>query len=641
MKKTKKQTPKATSTDTAKGNKKLPAIKTFLNVWLALLVGLAGCMLYANTFRHGFVLDDYSVIIENRITRQGTAAIPEIFSTPYRSGYYLVSDELYRPVPKAIFAFFWQHFPENPTPGHSLNIFLFGLTGFVLYFFLFRIFKNRFAAFAASLLFMAHPIHTEVVANIKSVDEILSFLLCITAGVALLVYLDTAKKRFIACSALSYFIALLSKESSITFLVVFPLLAYFFKNGDEKQQAPVINRLLPIFVLGITALIFLVIRYNILVKVPHGDPSIADNLLMAAKNASDKFATAIFILGMYLKLLFFPHPLVFDYSYNQIPIVGIGNWGFIASLLIHLTLLVIAIVQFKRKTILSFFLLFYFISMSIYANIFIIIGSSFGERFLYTPSLSFVALAGFFISKLNMKQNQFTLFQFLNENKMGLGVVILITAAYGYKTVDRNQVWKNNYTLYSNDVKLSPNSTRTHYYLGNLLSKPEMTEGKDSLYIDSVRNVALSELEKSVAIYPKFGDAYNQMGMTWDRKKNFQKAMESYQKALATNEKNPIVFNNYATLFFNVGKYDEAFENFRMAIKLKPDYAEAYMNMGSTYGMQKKYDDALNCFFNAIKFDPSLAQAYYFAGITYRFKGDEVNAQAYLSKAHKLNPAKY
>ncbi len=612
-----------------------PANKSRLNILLALLVAITGFALYTNTLGHGFVLDDYSVINENRVTRQGTESIGTIFKTSYRSGYYLVNDELYRPVPKAIFATLWEMAPNNPYPGHLLNVLLYALTGFVLYFFLFRIFNNTFFAFAASVLFIAHPLHTEVVANIKSMDEILAFLSCILSGVFLFKYMDGKKTASIVLSCFLYSVALLSKESSITFLAVFPLLIYFFsKDGEKKNYMPVIHLLC-------TALIFLGIRHSVLKDVPNGLPSIADNLIMSAKIPGDKFATAVLILGMYLKLLFIPHPLVFDYSYNQIPVVGMSDGGFVMSLLVHVALLVIAVLQFRKNKILSFAILFYFISISIYTNIFLIIGSSFGERFLYIPLLGFAILAGYYLSRLNKKNIAANFSSFLSENKIGLLIVIAVCSAYGFKTVTRNEDWKSNYSLFSHDVNLSPNSTRTHYYYGNLLAKPEMVEGKDSIYTDSIRTLALNELEKSVAIFPKFGDAYNQMGMTWDRKKNYQKALESYQKAVGTNENNPMVYNNMATLYFNTGQYNEAFKMFEKAVKLKPDYAEAYMNMGSTYGSTKQYDNAISCFLKAIKLDPQLAQAYYFMGITYRFKGDENNAQAYIAKAHKLDPKKY
>src|SRR5206468_8941150 len=101
---------------------------------LGAFIAIAGFLLYANTLNFGYTLDDYSVIKENRLTRQGFHAIPEIFKTPYRYGYYFTQDELYRPIPKAMFAIEWALSPNSGTLGHWINVLLFAVTGFLLFF---------------------------------------------------------------------------------------------------------------------------------------------------------------------------------------------------------------------------------------------------------------------------------------------------------------------------------------------------------------------------------------------------------------------------------------------------------------------------------------------------------------------------
>src|SRR6185503_709919 len=112
------------------------------------------------------------------VVKQGTSSIPLIFKTSYRFGYRAGDDELYRPIPLAVFATLWQYFPDNPFPFHLVNVLLYALSAFVLYKVLRRIFAgyHSLLSFAATLLFIAHPLHTEVVSNIKSLDEIASFL---------------------------------------------------------------------------------------------------------------------------------------------------------------------------------------------------------------------------------------------------------------------------------------------------------------------------------------------------------------------------------------------------------------------------------------------------------------------------------
>src|SRR6185369_15456580 len=135
-----------------------------------------GILQYIQTAGYSFALDDYSAILENSVTKDGIHAIPTIFKTSYRFGYPLQGDELYRPLSKSVFAIFWSLAPNNPLPLHLLNIVLYAATGFLLFTTLCRFLpQNIYIAFFSSILFIAHPIHSEVVANIKSLDEILAF----------------------------------------------------------------------------------------------------------------------------------------------------------------------------------------------------------------------------------------------------------------------------------------------------------------------------------------------------------------------------------------------------------------------------------------------------------------------------------
>src|SRR4051812_4173864 len=85
---------------------------------LSVIVALLAIAEYIQTLGYSFALDDYSAIIENSVTRNGIHAIPTIFKTSYRFGYPIQGDELYRPIPKSIFAVLWSLFPNNPLPGH-------------------------------------------------------------------------------------------------------------------------------------------------------------------------------------------------------------------------------------------------------------------------------------------------------------------------------------------------------------------------------------------------------------------------------------------------------------------------------------------------------------------------------------------
>lgn len=612
--------------------KELSSSKT--GSWIpGLIIAVLGFILYSNTLHHSFTLDDYSAILENRLTKQGISAIPEIFKTSYRYGYYFTDDNLYRPIVKAMFAIEWGLSPNSAAPGHWMNVILYALTGFVLFRSLLKISSgNLLFSFITSALFITHPVHTEVVASIKSRDEIMAFLFSIWALERFIDYLRNKKIISLIVSTGLFSIALLSKESAITFLAIFPLTAWFF---TTEKPLSFFKGMLPLVVV---AGLFLLLRDHILGATMPSSFSVADNLLEAAKDPITKIATAVYILGLYLKILIFPHPLVFDYSYNQIPLVGAGNPGFIVSALIYSGMLIFAIAKLKSKNFFAFAILFYLVTLSVSSNLFITIGSSMGERFLYAPSLGFCMAIALFLIKIAPGVNSLDLREVLFRNKIIFPVLILLILGYSIKTYSRNPVWKDNFTLYSNDVLLSPNSTRTHYYLGNYLTKPEAWIGKSEQEKNTILKRGISELKRSVEIYPYFADPYTQMGVAYFKLNNLDSALVNYQKALKLNPNFATIHNNIGTIFFSRQQYEEALKSFNKAIELDPRYAEAYANAGSSYGMLKQYDRALTNLFSAVKWDPNYAQAYYFIGLTYRFKGDETNANIYLEKAYKLDP---
>src|ERR1051326_705048 len=142
---------------------------------LALIIAALAFLLYANTLGHQFTRDDYSAIKENTITKKGSSAIGEIVHTTYRSGWTGNDYELYRPLSKIVFALEWGFSPDDPQLGHFIHVVFYALSGFLLFYALSLYLNgNLLIAFLASSIFVAHPIHTEVGASIKSLDELLS-----------------------------------------------------------------------------------------------------------------------------------------------------------------------------------------------------------------------------------------------------------------------------------------------------------------------------------------------------------------------------------------------------------------------------------------------------------------------------------
>ena len=219
---------------------KQPALQTFKpNIWFAVISALVGFCLYLNTVKHEYVLDDVGAITGNEYVTQGISGIPKILNVGMWH-FDNVNLGYYRPLSMITFAIENQFFPGNPHVSHLGNIILYALTGFFLCMLLMNMFKNfhPLFSFAVTLLFMAHPIHTEVVANIKSRDEILAFLNLVIGTFILLQAYKNPKTNFklLLLSCVFFYLALLSKESAMTGLLIAPLAIFFTSNLTIKQS---------------------------------------------------------------------------------------------------------------------------------------------------------------------------------------------------------------------------------------------------------------------------------------------------------------------------------------------------------------------------------------------------------------------
>ena len=627
-------------------------IKNDFPKWWAWLPALLGFLVYANTLNFGFVLDDYAAIIENTSTQKGMAALGEIFSTSYRYGYILLSDELYRPLPKAIFAIFWDLFPNNATPGHLLNVLLFAFTCYFIFRLLSKWFPNlQKLALLTSLIFAVHPIHTEVVANIKSLDEILSFLFCLLSLDQYLTYKEKGNMSSIFLAMILFFVAFLSKESTITFLPIFPLFVYFRMNtinGAGFQSGPGENanqiqttrvgfqsNLNGLQWMLIPTIIFLLIRHSILNSsdmFSSAPPSVADNALMYAKDSLTQLTGAVAMLGFYLYKLIVPINLSFDLSFPEVKPAGINDWKFILSAVVLLFLLGWAIKGMKNRSPFSLALFFFFITVAVSSNIFMRIGTHYGERLMYVPSFGIVLLISMliihFLEKKESSSKSFTM-----PTMVVTGAIVILFSGL---TIARNPVWESNETLYNSGLISAPNSARVHYYVGLYKVKTDYLETLPEKERDAAFNDGVIHLKKSIELYPFFTDAWTQLGIASYRVKNYPEALKYYEEAVKLNPYDPVVLNNSGSVYFDMQNYNEALKRYQQAVKFKPDYADAYMNIGSCYGVGGQYDLAITNLERAVQINPNLTQAYYFLGVTWRNKGNEAMAAKYFELADKV-----
>ncbi|MCD4678982.1 MAG: tetratricopeptide repeat protein [Bacteroidales bacterium] len=603
------------------------------------IIFILAFLLYANTITHDYVLDDHSLLKDNWITKQGIDGIPTLLKTSYRFGVNRLTDGLYRPLSLVMFAIEWQISPDTPALNHFLNILFYALSCVLLLTFLRNLFGklNSLLPVLITLLWMAHPIHTEVVANIKSRDEIMSVFFLLIACIWFIAYLKKKQLRYILGASIAFFLGLTSKEGIITMLVIFPLMGWYFTG--TKSRSNIKASLLMV----IPAAIYLLIRHAVLREYTQlSNIPLVDNLLVAAPDFPTRMATSIYILGKYFLLMLFPVQLVSDYSYNQIPIVGWGNPLVMLSFLLYVGAIVYSFLNIRKKSVLVFGILFFLVTFSIYSNIFVLIGSSFGERFLYLPLLGFVIILSCLLKKIfggRVKKETYTaMSQMFSRHKTLWIILSCIIVLYSIKTVTRNSEWKNEWTLFSADIDRSPNSAHLRYYWGLSLKNKAKEQSTTEGYNKIMQN-AVKEFETALSIYPEYSECYHQLGLAFFRLGDNDKSLENYNKAVKLSPNEAVFYSNMGIIYFQRKAYDKALDIYNKAIAINPNYTDAHMNMGSIYGILGDYNKSLYHLKKALEYDPHNASINYYMALTYQNMKNPEMADKYFEEAYRLNPS--
>ncbi len=581
-------------------------------------------ILYGNTLNHHYALDD-DFVTKNTFVNNGIKGLNKIFTRGYFYGFNKNNEQIYRPVTLTSFLVEYTFFGKSPHTSHLINVLLYALMVIVLFLLMTKLFNDRhsFIPFLIVLLYTAHPLHTEVVASIKNREDLLSGLFLFISALCIIQYKDIRSVKYLLISLFAFMFALFSKEIALTYIAVVPLLLYYFSDYNFKK---ILNVTIPFLVIG---LFYLFVRNVVMDDIAiQNDKSIINNTLYAADGFGERFATTFFILGYYLKLLFLPYPLSWDYSYPQISIISWANPLAIFSLATYLLMLVYAIWGLKNKNIISFAIFWYFITLSITSNLFILIGSTMAERFLFIPSLGFciaiVFLLNHVFKKFKDKQKKYTII-----------IVAILTVIYSGLTIHRNKDWKNQYTLFKAGVKACPNSARCHMALGAMYEQKtkEVNTRNESI---KFLNLAIDEYKKSISLFPEYDQALYNYGVVLQNSKRFDEAETQYRKVIKANPQYIMAYNNLGSLFYYKNQFDSALYYFNKMLKIDSTSSSAYLNIGTIHHKKGDIPKAIRFYLKALKYNPYKPQALKNIAVAYRAMNELAKAEKYENRLKNL-----
>ena len=557
----------------------LPIAKRPIEWWPPAILALLGFVLYVNTFGHQYALDDIAAVGQNLFVKKGIAGIPDLMRTEFWH-FSNISLGYYRPLSLITFALEQEYFKDNPNISHMINAGLYGTTGLLLGILLQKWLTGQtITAFLIGLVFMAHPLHTEIVANIKGRDEVLSFLFISLMLLSYWRYLETDQSGWIAGACVSLYLAFLSKESSIVSLALIPAMQYWFARRNVWQS------LVSLWPFLIVAALFFYQKQKMIGTLSGTPPVDWANYPYAIEKTQK--STMFKFLEYYLRLLILPHPLVYDYSYNVIPSGGKGDLLTWAGFFTFIGLIWLAWKGFIKRTLWGFGIFWFFVTMAPGLGFIWFRGGIFAERFSYAAVLGFGFVLIWALQRLLVRDAESSSKPLFVRYAPLIGLMVVVTGLYSFKTVERNRDWENNFVLFNSALPYAPNSCQVQRHVANewiekglkdrakadSIAKatneikpkptPEQIKKAQTLidttiaYANKHGRWALDHLQESTRIYPSFGEAYFSMAYVFQKiTPNVDSAKYYYKQTIRAASAYAPAYNNLGVIYQGEGQLE-------------------------------------------------------------------------------------
>jgi tetratricopeptide (TPR) repeat protein len=179
---------------------------------------------------------------------------------------------------------------------------------------------------------------------------------------------------------------------------------------------------------------------------------------------------------------------------------------------------------------------------------------------------------------------------------------------------------------YQKVLELDPNYADAHNNLGVIFEKLREYQKAKSCY------------EKVIKIDPNYVKAHNNLGVIFEKLREYQKAKSCYEKVIKIDPNYVNAHNNLGVIFKELGENQKAKEWYKKAIEIDPNYAVAHYNLGVIYKELGENQKAKDCFEKVISVNPNYAVAHYNLGVIFRELGEYQKAKECFEKAIELNP---
>jgi len=593
----------------------------FISLFVLLLI------IYGNSFHGAWQFDDFRNIVNNPQIHLKTLSWPEIksafFSTP--------QDILRRSVTRFSFALNYHAGGLNVFGYHLVNVIIHLIASFFLYLLVYHTLnlpllrekyqKSSYAiALLAAVLWASSPVHVNAVTYIV---QRMTSLAGMAYVMSMFFYLkartsqDTSRRIafFILCVAVGG-MAIGSKENAVMLLFVIYLYDLFLiqgVSGDNLKKNKWLIALIGFIVIGgVLCVGFFT--------------SILDYQLWTF-SMKERMLTEPRVFLFYISLLLYPisSRLTLDHDI-QISRSLLEPWSTLPAILIIVSAISYALWIARRKPLLSFCILFFFLNHLIEGTIIPL--DLINEYRNYVPAMFF------FIPVAILMINVLDYFAYKRSLQLLMFfVMIFLLTSQGHTVSVRNYIYRFPEILWKDNVRKSPYLSRPRLNLGYYYAQQgdyqkALKETETALHLSNYPGV-----KELVSIHINLGSSYFSLN-------NDEMALFHYNEALRvhTQTASPFVYNTMALIMLNRGDLKMAHEYGQSAIAYAPNNVLSYNSFALILLKEGNLEGAIKEAAQAITLQPDFISPLATLGEAYRIKGDYAKSEYYWKEFHRNEP---
>ena len=574
---------------------------------LFFLFSLLLLLAYSNSFQASWQIDDSPNILKNPNQQITELSWNSIWRAMTAHPSYPNKGELSRPVARVSLGLNWLWGQADVTGYHIVNFIIHLITCCLLYLTIKVLFKSprlkdkyssdqvTFIAVIATLFWALNPMQVQAVTYIV---QRMASLAALFSLLALLYYLKarmhhsrTWKYIFFTSAALSYILAILSKENASILPLILPVLEILFFQPTLSRKKLRSYTIRAGLLLLLFSLVTLALKPGVFKAIV--DPTSFDHRPFTQW---ERILTEQRILVFYLSQLFFPHPGRLSVQHDIIlstslfsPVTTVCSIGF------NLLLLLSALKLYRRQPLFTLAIIFYYLNHIIESTVLPL--ELLFEHRNYLPSLFLFLPVAQFLAFLLEKCRGYRLLTLL--------LVITIATSFttlAYATFTRNKAWKTVPSLWIDAAAKAPLSARPISALAY-----ELGFGKNQTLFKYRK--ALELQKRALSMKKNRGDIdaamLGNIATLNIRLGNIQNGLKYYEKALALNPDGFRVQYHYSKVLLWTGQFKQAREEIVTVLQAKYFHPDCWNLLGVIDMWTGHLESALAAIQNALHAAPN------------------------------------